>query len=210
MSDLIVKAAVKDQLNEMNVAADFYEALADDKWDGRLAFDRPQLLGLSGGLFASLYGVWDESKWEEVMQGIADNNPMTTQSSSNAYRAVVQGQRDVAPATLLTNIRQGIEEDSPIEAYFLEPATALNAPTYLTKDAPHPAMGELVCRFWASFAAAEAFKNTERMLAHPAAQSHYFQGAVPNDVTLRPIAFDTPSFFSEPGTWEDRFAEYFG
>lgn len=187
-----------------------YEELANDKWDGRLAFDRPQLLGLSGGLFASLYGVWDESKWQNVMQGIADNNPMTTQSSSNAYRAVVQGQRDIAPATLLTNIRQGIDEDSPIDAYFLEPAVSLNAPSYVTKDAPHPAMGELMCRFWASFTAADAFKNSQRMLAHPAAQAYYFPGAVPKDVNLRPVGFNTPTFFTEPNTWEDRFAKYFG
>jgi len=30
MSDLIVKAAVKEQLNEMNVAADFYDALDEE------------------------------------------------------------------------------------------------------------------------------------------------------------------------------------
>lgn len=30
MADLIVKAAVKDELNEMNVASDFYDALDDE------------------------------------------------------------------------------------------------------------------------------------------------------------------------------------
>ena len=30
MTNLIVKAAVKDELNEMNVSADFYDALDED------------------------------------------------------------------------------------------------------------------------------------------------------------------------------------
>lgn len=33
MADLIVKAAVKDALNEMNVASDFYDALDEEVQD---------------------------------------------------------------------------------------------------------------------------------------------------------------------------------
>lgn len=184
-----------------------YEDLADSKWEDKLVFDRPSILNVAGAVFATLYGVWGESKWRDVMEGIAANNPRLTESASDSFRVMAQGEAAVGIG-LLNNIL-GQDEPWLINPIWAKPVSFLNVPIYIANDAPHPAMAELYTRWMVSVSGQEAMAESGRVPPHGGVASYTFE-AIPSDVELVPTAYQTDGYYSNPDEWASRFEEIFG
>lgn len=183
-----------------------YEELADSKWEGELVFDRPSILNVAGAVFATLYGVWGESKWQDVMEGIAANNPRLTESASDSFRVLAQGEATVGVG-LLNNILG--QDEQLIKAIWPSPVSFLNVPIYIANDAPHPAMAELYTRWMVSVSGQEAMAESGRVPPHGGVASYTFD-AIPSGVELVPTAFKTDGYYENPDEWAQRFEEIFG
>ncbi|MEF8872573.1 MAG: extracellular solute-binding protein [Haloarculaceae archaeon] len=190
---------------------DSYEGWTDDKWDGQLVFDEPKILNVAGGEFTSLYGATDESTWQNVMEGIAGNSPRLTQSASEAFRVVAQGEAALGIG-LINNYIVGQQQDEPpaVEIAWVEPNVSLNVPLYLTKDASNPALAVLFARWLMSPSGQVAAAETGNTPTQPELAEATFSEYIPSDVELRPVASDVPSYFEEPDQWTERYQEIFG
>lgn len=189
---------------------DSYEAWANSRWKDRLVFDHPHILNVAGGEFASLYGSMDEGEWTTLMEGIAANGPTLTQSASEAFRRVAQGEAAMGVG-LINNYIVGQQKDSPppVELKWVSPDVSLNVPLYLAKGAPHPAMAVLFTTWLMSPSGQVAAAETGNTPTQPHLAKATFDQYIPSDVKLRPVAHDVPSYFEEPQSWIDRFGSIF-
>jgi len=193
--------------NKTTSPPETYEALADPKWKGELVMDSPSILNVSGGVFATLYGVWGETKWTKVMKGIAANNPRFTQSGSDTFRVLSQGEASVGIGLLADVLGQsGTELVKPVWA---KPVSYLNAPSYIAANAPHPNMAALYVRWLLSVSGQEAMAQSGRFPPLPPVAAFSFHG-VPSDVQLVPTAYKTPTYFTQPDQWSSRLKNIFG
>lgn len=186
-----------------------WNALGRDRWEGELAFDRPSSLNVSGSVFATLYGTMEESEWRTLMENIAANNPTLTESASDTFRVLAQGEASVGIG-LLNNVLSAQQEGTtPVRVQWVKPTTFLNVPIYMANNARNPAMAQLYTKWFVSVSGQEAMAESNRVPPHNGVASYTFE-AIPSDVDLRPQAFNTPSFFSSPDEWVNRFQEIFG
>lgn len=197
-----------DKISKSEVP-DTWQDLANSQWKNELVFDRPSALNVSGAVFATLYGTMGENKWKTYMKNVAANKPTLTESASDTFRVLAQGEGAVGIG-LLNNVLSAKEEGStPIRVKWLEPSTYLNVPIYMANDAPHSAMAQLYTRWMVSVSGQEAMAKSGRVPPHAGVASYSFD-AIPGDVELKPQAYKTPSFFENPDGWVKRFKEIFG
>lgn len=190
-------------------APDSWAELADSRWEGEIAIDRPSSLNVAGAVFATLFGEMSESEATSLMEGIAANSPTFTESASDTFRVLAQGEASIGIG-LLNNVLAAQEEGStPVRVKWLKPTTYLNVPVYIANDASNPAMARLYTEWLMSVNGQEAVAETGRVPTHGGVASYTFD-AIPGDVQLRPQAYNTPSYFSEPEQWTERFQSIFG
>lgn len=192
-----------------------WQDLANSRWKNELVFDRPSSLNVSGAVFATLYGTMGESKWNEYMQGVASNQPTLTESASDTFRVLAQGEGSVGIGLLNNVLSARSEGSTPIRAKWLKPTTYLNVPIYMASNSPHPAMAELYTRWMVSASGQEAMAESGRVPPHAGVASYAFGqqynfNPIPAGVDLKPQAYKTPSFFNKPDMWVNRFKEIFG
>lgn len=195
-----------------------WEALGDEQWSGEIVMQNPSQLSATAGLFATLYGVWGEEKWRTVMENIAANEPQLTNSGSQAYRIMAQGEKGLTPNYIndLVSAKQN-ESPPPISTTWPEPTVSLALTEHLLKDAPHPNAAELWIRWMMSEEGQTALADTGRTPFHaPTASSHEnFEGIIPSDVKIQSVAYNDPTwngsnFTEDPEGWLPLFEEYFG
>lgn len=189
---------------------DSYEGWTDDSWNNRLVFDHPRILNVAAGEFASLSGSMDVSSWTDTMEGIAANKPRLTQSASEAFRVVAQGEADLGIG-LINNYIVGQQKESPpsVEIAWVNPNVSLNVPLYLANDAPNPAMSVLFASWLMSPSGQIASAKTGNTPTQPELAEATFNEYIPSDVELRPVASDVPSYFENPNEWSSKFEELF-
>jgi len=190
-----------------------WEDLADPKWKGKLAVDDPKGLNVGGSLFAHLYPIMGEAAWTSLMQGIAANNPVRTQTAGEAFTKVASG--DAAIGTgLINDYLAGKAQTPPIpvEIAWIKPVTSLPITTSLAKNAPHPNFAKLFSMWWISAAGQYSIANTGRIPMHiPIAAGTILAGVVPPEVTsIEGVASNNPDYYINPSKWSDKFKAIFG
>lgn len=189
-----------------------WEDLADPRWKGKIALDDPKTNDVAGTLFAHMYPIWGEAKWTEVMQGIAANNIIRTESAGEAYTKVAQGEAAVAVG-LINDYLTGLATPGiRVAIDWLEPAVALPVPACLAKGAPHPNFGKLFLMWFASASGQYAIANSGRVPSHlPTAQATVLKAAaIPQGITFVLAATNNPDFYANPTKWSDKFASIYG
>lgn len=187
-----------------------WEELADAKWNGKFAIDSPAILNAAGPLFAHMYPILGETAWNDLMQDIAANNPIITQSSSDIFQKVVSGEVHIGLG-LVNDYVASQDEDLPINIAWLEPNTAIALVATIQTDAPHPAMAQLFLQWWSSADGQYANGATGRVPAHPAlAADTVLAGLLPPGVQVAAAASNNPDFYENPDDWSDTFKDIFG
>lgn len=208
-----------DHISEAE-APDSWEGLGDDQWTGQsgIVMQHPSQLSSTGGLFATLWGMWGEEKWRNVVADIMDNNPQLGTSNSQSYRVMIQGERTLSPNyvnDLILQVKQG--ENPPAATKWLDPSLMVTVPTNLVQDAPHPNLAEVFVSWFISEEGQELIGNTGTWPMHaPTADGHPdLERVIPSGTEIRPQAFNNPTYQGEgylenPNAWVPLFNEAFG
>jgi ABC-type Fe3+ transport system substrate-binding protein len=119
--------------------------LTDPKWRGEFAIDSPTGGSTGSQVLASQRAVMGDEGWKKWLQGIADNQPNITKSSSSSFDAVLRG--DSAVCACAYHDYNDRDPNAPLGAAFYDQdgqgvITAL-AVAVAMKAAPHPHMAAL-------------------------------------------------------------------
>jgi len=188
-----------------------WEDLTAPKWNGLIALEEPKLLAPIGSLFAHLYPILGETAWTALMEGIAANNPVYTQSATEAYTKVSAGECALGIG-LINDYLAGKAEGVPVEAVWIEPVTSLPIVTSLAKNAPHPNFAKLFYMWWASGAGQYSYVSAGRIPMYvPIATATILRGLVPSNITsIAAVASNNPDYYIHPSAWSDRYTAIFG
>ncbi|PSP84004.1 hypothetical protein BRC83_06305 [Halobacteriales archaeon QS_1_68_17] len=197
-----------DRVSDDEVPESF-EDFASSELEGRIAFDDPTILNTAGGQFATLREIWGPEKWRSTLTDIANNGPTLTDSSSESARLLAQGGADVVIGSL--NDTLSLQDDGePVEGLWLDPAVALNLPIYFSAESEHPKAAELFAKWFLSEEGQRALAQTGRVPVDSDIAAEEFEGTIPSDVQIRPVAFNDQSYYNDPEKWIDRYEEIFG
>lgn len=83
-----------DKITAAQMPKDVFE-LADPKYKGRIAFDRPSNGATSAGFLATQKIVMGDAKWTQWLQGLQANQIFVTNDSTSGYEALVRGEVDI-------------------------------------------------------------------------------------------------------------------
>ena len=188
-----------------------WQNLTDSYWNGKIAIDDPKTLNVAGSLFAHLYPVLGNASWTQLMQGIAANNPVTTESASQSYTKVAQGEVSIATG-LINDYLSGLGTPGlNVSIAWIEPVTSLPVPTVICKNAPHPNFAKLFIQWIASAAGQYAVANTGRVPSHaPIAAGTILAGVLPPGVSIAGVASNNPDYYQNPTKWSDTYESIFG
>jgi iron(III) transport system substrate-binding protein len=75
---------------------DIYE-LGDPSYKGKIAMDEPSNTAPGYLFLSSQRRAWGDAKWQTWLKALKANDVFLTQSATNAYQAVVSGERAIAP-----------------------------------------------------------------------------------------------------------------
>jgi ABC-type Fe3+ transport system substrate-binding protein len=189
-----------------------WDDLTNSYWNGKIALDDPKTLNVAGSLFAHLYPILGDAKWKTLMQGIAANHPVLTQSAGDSFTKVAQGEVYVATG-LINDYLAGKKLSPPIsvEIAWIPPVTTLPIVTALAKNAPHPNFAKLFIEWFASAAGQYAIANTGRVPMHPAiAAGTILAGVLPPGTSIAGVASNNPDYYSNPTKWATMYQGIFG
>jgi iron(III) transport system substrate-binding protein len=209
---LPIVLAYNTQLVDPSKVPKTWNDLTDPYWKGKIALDDPKTLNVAGSLFAHLYPILGEAKWKTLMQGIAANNPVLTQSAGDSFTKVAQGEVYLATG-LINDYLAGKKLTPPIsvEIAWLEPATTLPIVTSLCTSAPHPSFAALFIEWFASGAGQYSIVNTGRVPMHPAiAAGTILAGVLPPGIALAGVASNNPDYYANPTQWASTYQGIFG
>jgi len=209
---LPIVLAYNTQLVDPSKVPKTWNDLTDPYWKGKIALDDPKTLNVAGSLFAHLYPILGEAKWKTLMQGIAANNPVLTQSAGDSFTKVAQGEVFLATG-LINDYLAGKKLTPPIsvEIAWLEPATTLPIVTSLCTSAPHPSFAALFIEWFASGAGQYSIVNTGRVPMHPAiAAGTILAGVLPPGIALAGVASNNPDYYANPTQWASTYQGIFG
>lgn len=186
-----------------------YDDFASSALEGRIAMDNPAILNVAGGQLATLRDIWGADTWRENLEAINANSPVLTESSSESSRLLVQGEVDVIIGSLSDTL--ALQEDGePVEGLWLEPTVALNLPIYLSADSDNPNAAELFATWFLSEEGQRAVAETGRVPARGDIAAEEFEGTIPSEVEILPVAYNDQSYYNDPETWIERYEEIFG
>lgn len=186
-----------------------FEDFASSELEGRIAFDDPTILNTAGGQFATLREIWGPDQWESTLTDIANNSPTLTDSSSESARLLAQGGADVVIGSL--NDTLSLQDDGePVEGLWLEPAVALNLPIYFSAESENPKAAEFFAKWFLGEEGQRALAQTGRVPVDSDIAAEEFEGTIPSDVEVKPVAFNDQSYYNDPETWIERYEGIFG
>jgi iron(III) transport system substrate-binding protein len=186
-----------------------YEDLAKPGFKGKIAIDRPSLNNVAGTLFAHLYPILGEEKWRSLMKGIADNQPIFTDSASASFTKVATGEAAVGIGLLHDYLAN--RGKVPVEIAFAEPVVALPVPLFLPRNAPHPNMGQLFIQWATSVDGLLSLAKTGRTPLHHIVAAYTLpRGLLPEGISLEVAALKNPDYYTNPTKWSDLYRSIFG
>ena len=113
------------------------EALADEKWRGKVALAYPQF-GTTAAYFHVLRQVWGETHWATWCQKLAQNQPLLLDGNSEVVKAVARGDAWVG-LTDSDDIADGQREGLPVAALPISSETLLIPNTVaVIRGCPNP------------------------------------------------------------------------
>jgi len=181
--------------------------LADQRWRGKIAMDRPSILNVAGALLATLKTTMSETQWEAFLKDLARNEPRLSSSASESYTLVSSGEVELAIGLL--NDYLGQPPGAPVGVVFLDPTPGLPIVIAITKNAPHPNMAKLFVEWWTSWLGQEAVAKTNRVPAHGGvASATILQGLIPPGINV--VAAGTEDYYSNPQSYAEKFRQVFG
>ncbi|MEJ0012104.1 MAG: extracellular solute-binding protein [Bauldia sp.] len=119
--------------------------LADPKFNGKIAFDRPQNLGASATFLAGRRALFGEDKWRKWLAGLQANNPLLTADAGSAYEAAKVGERAIAVNAYSDVAAQ--PPDVPVKAGFYDNLTVYPYWLGVTRAAKSPNLAVLLINF---------------------------------------------------------------
>ena len=205
--------APEGQGDPMAGPLDSYADMANDEWsinNKGITMERPSTLTSAASLFATMYPILGEEDWTETMEGIADNNPLLTNSGSRAYLNMAQGEAALTPNLIndyVSAVNEG--EEGPVDIQWLEPYLISLNHGGIPNGAPNPNMAQLFLRWVTSEAGQTAIGVTGRPPASTSVASglEIYEGIIPGDISLQPVAYNNGDYFENPNEWGDRFEE---
>lgn len=123
-------------------------ALADSKYKGQIAVDNPVHLAVAGPVFASRRALWGDSKWNQWLQGMKDNNLFFVTDAGASFNAVLQGERPIGLTSFKSIHNQ--PAGAPTKAVFYQNEYVSAYPAYISAKAPHPNTAKLFVNFMLS------------------------------------------------------------
>lgn len=181
--------------------------LADPKWRGRIAFDKPSILNVAAALFATLKTTMSESDWNNFLRGLAQNNPRLTSSASEAYTLVSAGEVEIAIGLLNDYLSQ--PAGAPVGVAWLNPMPGLPIAIAITKNAPNPNMAKLFLQWWTSWSGQESVAKTNRVPAHGGvASATILQGLIPAGINI--VAAGSEDYYQNPDKYANLYRDIFG
>jgi iron(III) transport system substrate-binding protein len=209
---LPIVVAYNTILVNSSMAPTSWQNLTDPYWSGKIAIDDPKTLNVAGSLFAHLYPILGNASWTALMQGIAANNPIMTQSAGDSFTKVAQGEAYIATG-LINDYLAGIAMVPPINVSiaWIQPVTSLPVPSALCTNAPHPNFAKLFLEWLASAAGQYSIANTGRVPSHPAIAGYtILAGVLPPGTSMAGVASNNPDYYINPTKWSDTYQAIFG
>jgi ABC-type Fe3+ transport system substrate-binding protein len=209
---LPIVVAYNTKLVDSSKVPKTWDDLTDTYWNGKIALDDPKTLNVAGSLFAHLYPILGETKWKALMQGIAANHPVLTQSAGDSFTKVAQGEVYLATG-LINDYLAGKKLTPPInvEIAWIQPVTELPIVTSLCTNAPHPNFAALFIEWFASGAGQYAIANTGRVPMHPGiAAATVLAGVLPAGTAMAGVASNNPDYYANPTKWASTYQSIFG
>ncbi len=185
-----------------------FSALANPAFKGEVAFQSATTLSISGAPFYYLYTVMGNSsgQWTSLMDQIAANKPTITASSGVTASDIADGTAAIGIVgyeDVLTEEAAG----APISMVISNPLLGTLSAIAITKDAPQPAMAELMEQWWTSPAGQLGLAASGRAPLDAQVGAQY--DLVPSGVTLVNCI---PSFsvYEDATAWSNTFLNIFG
>lgn len=184
--------------------ADPYD-LADPSWKGKIALDQPANLGAAGTFLASRRALWGDAKWTRWLEGLKANDILMSQSSTSAYTAVLQGERDIA----IDGYQDvyGQKKGTPVAAYFYPDVVVQTEGVVQSSHAPHPNMAALFINWLESSAGQQMFASSGRTPSLAINSPLSLSKLLPKNVTPLP-ASDLSDWYANPDEYQNIFQKY--
>jgi iron(III) transport system substrate-binding protein len=194
-----------NKLNASEVPTNIYD-LANPRWKGKIAFDRPQNVGTAATFLAGPRKLWGDAKWKTWLKGLKANGVFLTADATSAYQAVLRGEAEIGvdnPGDVLSQ-----PKGTPMANGFYDDVVPFVQYVWLTKHAAHPSAGALFVNWMMSPDGQKAFAATGRS---PALQSLDVENSLgqllPGSSSLEAPS-DLAGFYDDPKSYLDAFDEY--
>lgn len=185
-----------------------WQDLANSTWNGQIVMDRPSILNVAGSVFAMLYPGMGNSSWTSLMQGIAANNPILTNSAGDAYQKLILGEAKVG-IIQLNDYVAGKAQGLPIGVSWPDPVIGNPVGLALPTNAPHPNMAMLFIQFMTSGAGQYAMGATGRTPAYPSiAAATTLAGVIPAGVEI--VSPVNVGYNENPTAYSTLYTQIFG
>jgi len=183
--------------------------LANPAYKNQIAFQTATALGITTAEFYYLSSQMSNSSWTTLMQGIAANNPIITQTAANAEQDVISGQVAIGIATFddyVGDVKEGIPT-SVLTFADIEPILYTPGIVAITSGAPHPNMAKLFEAWYISNSGQAAVLCTNHDPYSPV--SGGLLNYLPPDYRLV-NAYANTALLTDTGSWAALFKNIFG
>jgi iron(III) transport system substrate-binding protein len=181
-------------------------------WKGKIAIDNPTLVTVAGEMLAAQEPAMGNASWTQMLKGIDANNPTLTTSASAALSDLTSGQASLA-IVLLSSYNTAVQAGNPVAVVPGFAGQAHETGISLATDAPHPACGELLIQWWASFAGQEMIIQSGRGPALPSAReinATAVLGSLPANTTINAPSSVPVTYYTNSTEWADYYNTIFG
>jgi iron(III) transport system substrate-binding protein len=184
--------------------------LSEPQYKDKLIMDDPALGGPAGFVLASERKAMGDAAWKKWLQGIKDNNPELTDTSSSSYADVLRGDRPICICSFGDYIAQ--KPGTPVapdyynqdsSGIIVEPIVAA-----IAAKAPHPALAALFVN-WAldPNGGQKGFVDTDRTPSVKVPGAEHV--SVPANVKIAPLFATLGDYINDPDSFNTIFKQYF-
>jgi ABC-type Fe3+ transport system substrate-binding protein len=185
-----------------------FSVLSNSTFKGVVAFQSATTLSISGAPFYYLYTTMGNSsgQWTSLMDQIAANKPTITSNSGATASDIADGTASIGIVgyeDVLTEEAAG----APMSMVISNPLLGTLSTVAIAKDAPHPAMAELMEQWWTSPVGQLGLAASGRAPLDQQVGLQY--DLVPNGTTLV-NCIPNFSVYSDATAWSSTFMSIFG
>jgi ABC-type Fe3+ transport system substrate-binding protein len=137
------------------------------------------------------------------LEAIKENDPILTQTNSEAFTFIVSGEASVGIG-LLNDYLSALETGLPIGAIWTNPTYTPVFPWVATANSPHPNMARLWMEWFLSVSGQKALAETGRTPANSVvAAATILAGVLPPNTTLETVSNE--DFFENSDSWVSKY-----